>query len=696
MHPRGGVVDAVYVIDPTFVVDVRMGVDRYDRLITALGAAVLNWRYAANGFPEYMDKLVDPAIERMPSFSPAGITGIPPGANLTITIRNTYSPSVHFTKTMASHNMKFGWEAILDQNNSYSPGLGATGSYNFNGIYLRGPLDNSPAAPIGQGLAQMEFGLPNTSSINRVPSSATLSNTHAFYFQEDWRATPRLTLNLGLRYEFWGGVSERFDRTVSGFDPSASIPIAAAAQAAYLRNPIPEVSQLRVQGGLLVAGLNSEPHTLTNPNHNFMPRIGISYSLNDKTVIHTGYGLFYSSAAAGIDQTGFSRTTTTSASTDNGLTYGYPLSNPFPDGVLEPVGAGLGAMTNVGSSVTWINRNPKGVHLQRWEFNVQRELPWRLVAKAGYAGTRQTHLSTSRNLNALPNVYLSRSPVRDQATINYLTTNVANPFYGLIPGVSLGTSTTIARTQLMGQYPQFTGVSINTQQGYAWYHGLVLTAEKRTANGFTMQLSYTYSKAMDGSSFLNAGDAVPTEMIASVDRPHYLAVSSIYEAPIGRGRALLGSIPRWADILVGGWQLQGVLRFQSGPPLGFNNVLLNSSCAGWKDIPLPSDQRNYRKWFRTECFVTASNQQLSSNLVTMPSRFSWLRGDALNVLDLAGTKRFRLSERISLEFKLEVQNALNREWLGSVNMSPTSGSFGQSGAEQSAPRRVYWSGQLRF
>src|SRR5215510_3770337 len=293
VHPRGGVVDAVYMISPTFIVDARLGADRYDRLITSLGSAVLNWRYAANGFPAYMDNLVDASIERMPPFSPSGITGIPPGANLTFTVTNTYSPALRFTKTKAAHNMKFGWEMLVTQANSYSPGLGATGSFNFNGAYLRGPLDNSPAAPIGPGLAQMEYGLPSGSSINRVPSSAVQSYANALYFQEDWRLNPRLTVNLGMRYERWGAASERFDRTVIGFDPNASLPIAAAAQAAYLKNPIPEVSQLRVSGGLLFAGVSGQPHALRDPLHNFMPRVGLAFSLNKRTVIHTGYGIFF-------------------------------------------------------------------------------------------------------------------------------------------------------------------------------------------------------------------------------------------------------------------------------------------------------------------------------------------------------------------------------------------------------------------
>jgi len=139
----------------------------------------------------------------------------------------------------------------------------------------------------------MEYGLPASSAITRTPSSATQGITHGLFFQEDWRISPRLTLNLGLRYEFWGPTSERFNRAVDGWDATAALPIAAQAQAAYLLRPTPEVAQLPVQGGLLFAGTGSRGHGLWSANHDWMPRFGLSYSLNSKTVIHAGYGIFF-------------------------------------------------------------------------------------------------------------------------------------------------------------------------------------------------------------------------------------------------------------------------------------------------------------------------------------------------------------------------------------------------------------------
>lgn len=695
VSPRGAVIDDVFIVNPTLIVNVRFGYGVNDRLVDSLGAATRNWRYAANGFPSSMDALVDPTTERMPAFNPTGYSALPAGASLEFYKSHTWTPSVHVTKTRGAHTMNLGWEMVLRQENEFVPSLGATGSYGFNGSYLVGPLDNSPAAPLGQGLAQMLYGLPSTASINRQPNFAAESNSHGLYFQEDWRVSRRLTLNLGLRYEYWGPTSERFNRTTAGWDPSAALPIAPLVQAKYLLNPTPEVKQLPVQGGLLFAG--GKAAGLWAANHDFMPRIGVSYSLNDKTVLHGGYGIFY--AAGGIQlqapiQTGFARTTTTNATLDNGLTYPNTLANPFPDGVLEPTGASLGAMTNLGNGMRVINTTPRGLSVQRWELNVQRELAGRVVVSAGYNGNRGTHLVSDKNLNALPNPYLSTSAVRDQATINYLTTNIANPFYPLLPATGLSNAT-VARTQLLLPYPQFTGVTLNTQQGYSWYHSLQVTAEKRLSKGFTAQASYTWSKDMEASTFLNAGDPLPTRMIATVDRPHYFALSSIYEFPVGRGKALLGNSSKLLNAMVGGWQIQGVYRFQSGPPLGFNNALLNGSCT-WKQIALPSDQRNVYKWFNTSCFVTASNQQLAYNLVTMPSRFSYLRGDSLSVLDVSMIKTLKVTETIGVEFRAEFLNAFNREWLGSVNVTPTSAAFGQSTYEQSAPRRVYLSLRVKF
>lgn len=702
IHPRGGVIDEVHVFGPSLVMDTRLGFDDYDKLVTSLGSAALNWKYAANGFPSYLDSYIPPSIERMPDISPSGYTGIPPGANLTWNDSYTYEPSVHFTKTHGTHTMNFGWDMLMRRDNDFLPGLTATGNISFSGTYMVGPLDNAASAPIGQGLAQMEYGLPNSFAITVAPSSAAQSISHALYYQDDWRVSQRLTLNLGLRWEYWGPTSERYNRSTQGWNPNATHTYAAAVEAAYLQNPTPEVPTLPLTGGLTFAGAtNGGSHGLWQANdHDFMPRFGFSYALDHKTIIHGGYGIFFGPMGdlfQPVSQAGFSRTTTYNASLDNGLTYPYPLSNPFPAPPLPALGAGLGADTSVGSSISVIKQNPADLYVQRWTFGIQREIPERVVVSIYYTGDRGTHENTSKNLDALPNQYLSTLPTRDQNTINYLTTNLPNPFYQLVPaGTSLYTNTTIARSSLLTPYPLFTGITYNTQQGYNMYNSLQVNAQRRFTNGFTGTFSFTWQNDMEATSFLNAGDPLPEKLPATTDFPVFVSASAIYELPIGQGHRLLGNSSKTVNLILGGWQVQGVSRYQSGPPIGFGDALLNGTCPTWASIALPKSRRNVNEWFNTSCFNTNASQQLANNLVTLPARFSYIRGMPWNDLDLSGVKRFKITERVKAEMRWEFLNATNHVWLGAPVTSPTNGAFGQCTTEDSAPRRVYWSGHVTF
>jgi hypothetical protein len=707
IHPRGGVIDDVEVISPTLVVDARLGFDDFDKLVTSLGQTALTWKYAtyAQGVPGFaqLDNYINPSIERMPDISPAGIQGAPPGANLTWNQSYTYEPSVHFTKTRGAQTMNFGWDMLVRRDNAYLPGLTATGNFNFNGSYMVGPLNTAAVAAEGQGLAQMEYGLPYSTAITVTPSSAAQSVSHALYFQDDWRVSRKLTLNLGLRWEYWGPTSERYNRSTEGWNPNATHSYAAAVEAAYLLNPTPEVSALNLSGGLTFAGTgNGSSHGLWQANdHDFMPRFGLSYALDNKTVLHGGYGIFFGAMGdlfQAVNQTGFSRTTTYNGTLNNGLDgYPYSLANPFPAPPLPAIGAGLGADTNVGSSITVVLPHPKDLYVQRYTLSLQRQLPVGIVVSLAYTGDHGVHLSTSRNLDALPNQYLSTLPTRDTATINYLTAQLPNPFNGLVPaGTSLYSNSTVSRSQLLSPYPLFTGITYNTQQGYNMYNSLQANAERRFANGFTGTFVFTWQNDMEATSFLNAGDPLPEKLPATTDFPIYFSASGIYTLPIGHGHALLGNSSKLVNALLGGWQIDGVYRYQSGPPLGFGDALLNGSCPTFASIALPASQRNYLRWFNTSCFNTNASQQLADNLITLPARFSYIRGMPLNVMDLSGLKKFKISERVTAEMRWEFLNALNHVWLGAPTTTPTSGAFGQAATEQSAPRRVYWSGHLTF
>ena len=164
--------------------------------------------------------------------------------------------------------------------------------------------------------------------------------------------------------------------------------------------------------------------------------------------------------------------------------------------------------------------------------------------------------------------------MRDQATINRLTTQVRNPFYPLLPGTSLGTQT-VAVSQLLLPFPQFTGMTATTNQGYSWYHSLQAMIERRFASGFSFQFSYTFAKQMDAITYLNAGDPMPYRSISANDRPHHIGAAALYELPFGKGKALLANAPSPLRQVAGGWELGFVVNKWSGSPLGFGDMIFN-------------------------------------------------------------------------------------------------------------------------
>jgi hypothetical protein len=347
-------------------------------------------------------------------------------------------------------------------------------------------------------------------------------------------------------------------------------------------------------------------------------------------------------------------------------------------------------MTYAGKSITFFNQSIVPPYIQRWQMGVQRELPGRVLLDVSYAGNHGVKLYTTKNLDGVPNQYLSTLPVRDQTTINYLTANLPNPFYPLLPGTSLS-NTTVARTQLLLPYPQFTGVSESMNQGYDWYNALQVRVERRMSNGLTVHANWTWSKWMAATTYLNAGDASPVYQPSSLDFPQSGTFSGIYEFPLGDGRKFLNHGPRWINFIFGKWQLEGLLHFQSGQDLGFGDALLTGA-----PIVLPSDQRSIHGWFNTKAFVTASGSQLANNLITLHSLFSNIRADCLKQTDLSAMKKFTVHERFYFELRAEFLNAFNNVFLGAPNTTPTSSAFGTVTSDNGAPRNVNLGLRIRW
>jgi hypothetical protein len=717
---RQGVIDDVYSFNATTVLNVRYG---YNRFIRAqdMPAEGRGFDLTSVGFPSAYNEAIDPVIRRFPRLDFPGGTYQGTGQTNEVRPVDTHSFAVTLNKSLGSHSAKAGVELRSYRENDRFASNNQTGQFVFDNTFTK-QKDDSTATQVGLSFAAFLLGIPTSASgVTRAADYAEQSTTWGFFVHDDWKVNQRLTLNLGLRYEFETPLTERYNKSVSGFDSSYTQPIEGSVQTKYaaLNDAAlkAEVPQLTVRGGLLFAssGLRALYET---PKHNFMPRFGFAYKLNEKTVVRGGYGIFFGflgERRGDVIQTGYSITTNFVPTTNN-VTFSSTLSNPFPNGILNPVGSSQGLQTNLGNSISFFNQNPSTAYNQRWELGVQRELPWGFIIDASYVGNRGTHVEITRDINAVPNKFLSALPTRDATRISFLSASVANPFAGLgIPGV--GASSTISRQNLMKPFPEFGTINTTTNDGYSWYHAGQVRIEKRFAKGYTVQASYTHSKFMQATEYLNPADPRPTEVISDQDYPNRLAVSSIVELPFGKGHAFLADANGFVSRLVGGWQIQGVYAYQTGAPLSWGN---NIYFGDFKDLEISSNEQSTAKWFNNAGFValrtstgtvvTSGGQtvwvdfndpcknaynatscpgsplstlkgfnrdasfQLANNIRTFPLRFSNLRVQSTNNVDLSIIKNTRIKERMNVQFRAEFTNAFNHPWL-----SAASGASGTSG-----------------
>jgi hypothetical protein len=689
---RQGVIDYVYTLNSTTVVNARYGYNRFVR-VTDANPGQRGMDISTLGFPKAYNDSISQDIRRFTRFDITSYTGTGIGGEWRPC--DTHAFSFTMNKMMGVHALKGGMEFRAYRENDSFFANEQTGRFVFDAAWTRGPLDTSATAPgsVGQSIAAFLLGLPTSGYVRRAASYAEQSPNWGFFIHDDWRVNNKLSLNIGLRIEHESPLTERFDRSVTGFDFPYVQPFEAQAKAAYALNPTPEVpvDQFKVRGGLLFANVGGLPRGLYNtPTMNLMPRFGLAYKLTEKFVMRGGYGIFFGflgERRGDVIQSGFTRDTQFIASLDNGLTFVNTLSNPFPTGILEPLGAAQAQQTFVGQAVTFFNQDPKIPYMQRWQLGFQYELPSGFVADLSYVGNRGTHVEIARNLNATPNQYLSTSPARDQTRINYLGAQIPNPFYGLMPAGSIAalSGKTIARERLLRAHPEFDTVNGTTNNGYSWYHSLQAGLQKRFAQGYTFGLNYTFSKFMAADTYLNAGDPLPTKMISDQDAPHRLAMSGIYELPFGQGRRFGSDVHPVVSKIIGGWQIQGIYQYQTARiSANWGNIIFYGNL---KDVP--SDNPTVERWFNTDAgFEKDSKKALASNVRTFPQRFNGIRPDPVSNIDLSVTKKTAITEGKEVQFRAEFVNAANHANFAAPNLDPTSASFGRVTAAINYSRRI--------
>jgi hypothetical protein len=689
---RGIMLDEVHMFSPTFVLNFRYGFTQQEFLEHRVSQG---FDLASLGFSPAFVNLFPKGQTAVPNISVGSLSTLSPsesGDGIAASLNHTLTGN--FSWIRGNHTLRFGPEFRLYRVFSDRHSADNSPVLTFNNLWGRGPLDNSTAPPVGGELVALLLGIPGGNA-TRSGSFATQDRYYAAYFQDDWKISQKLTLNLGLRVEHESPVTERYNRSATQFLPDVANPIAAAAIANYAKSPIAELplANFRVNGGLAFANAGGNPRDFwEGTGLSWLPRIGLAYQLTPQTVIRGGYGIFYGSLGSfktGANLAGFSQNTPIEATSDNGLTFKTTLANPLPTGLLSPLGPAGGLSTNLGQNITLFPKNRKMPYAQRWSLGVQREIAGGFVVEASYVGNRGTRLPVNRNINGTPASYLSTSPTRDINTINFLGAQFPNPFFGLNPQF---TSATISRGALLVPYPQFGTVTYADPVGYSWYHSLQSRVEKRLSKGFTLQMAYTWSKAMEATSFLNPTDAMPYESLSDLDRAHRVTGSGIWELPFGKGRKYGADMHKALDFIAGGWQLSGAVQRQSGAPINWGQMLITGDPNA---LVLPSDQRNADRWFNTGIFNTKSTDVLASNIRTFPLRFSNVRLDSQRRWDFSLNKTFSINERFKLKFRGDTFNVLNEPVLRGPDTNATSSTFGRITAQE-PPRSFQFALNLVF
>jgi outer membrane receptor protein involved in Fe transport len=690
--------DLTTVLSPTMVLDSRIGFNRH---VFAIARHSNGFDPTQLGFPSsfvsQLGGLSFPRIEMGNYFSsPAcacfGYTGS------TYTYTNTYSWSETLSKTVGSHSLKTGLNFRVIQNNQANP-TSSTGTFTFNRGFTQFNPQQADAAS-GDEFASFLLGTPASGSVPVNAAFAFQSRYYAVFLQDDWRVNDRLTLNLGVRWDYESPNTERYNRQNRGFDISALSPV-----------QVPGFETL--YGGLLFTDSNHRNPYQKDLN-NFQPRIGLAYKFTPTTVFRAGYGMTYLPTFDIGYNNGFNISTAFNSSVNGGLTPATYLSNPYPNGILQPAGSALGLSTLLGQSFQFSDPYRVVPFVHQFSAQLQQQLPWQTLLSVGYAGSRSRELQIAKAINEIP--------ASAFALGNALLTQIPNPLYNRLPVSSSINTPTVTRQQLLRPYPQFTSITeSNIPAGYSSYDSLQVAFDKRFSHGLNFIVSYTYSKALEATSYLNPQDSIdnPARTLSGFDAPHRLSIAGNYALPFfntGRG---------WKNAFLGGWQVNAIAYVQSGLPVlapttgGGGAPTVNSPASTTYTrgaistgiSPLLSGTTTLGQQFNT-CTITLTGTRQNCSSPTQPAAWRIQSPYELSTLSLylpgvrdrrppqvnmSMFKTFNLTESLHLQFRAEAFNLTNTPWFGSPTVAVNSARFGQmTKLQTNDPRSLQLALRLNF
>jgi len=675
--------NATVTASPTTVIAIRWGFNRFYSRSTQESAG---FNLTQLGLPASLaSQTPNPAFPAITMSDVSSFGG--GGTNQDVFYSRNFNTTI--SKFVGKHNLKAGFD-FRTLHDFGTPSSGPT-SLGFSAVFTQAKAQSATAGT-GASLATMLLGYPTSGSMNVVASFDDFVRYYGGFVQDDYRVTPKLTLNLGIRFEYESGIQERNNKLIVGLNPTAA-------------NPLPGVT-----GAVEYAGVGGNP-TQTGDALSVRPapRFGVAYQLDGKTVARGGYGIFWAPTFFSFQNAiGYSQTTSIVTSTNGNFTPAASLANPYPNGLLQPSGNTLGALSGIGQAITIPDPKTQSAgYVQEYSLEVQRQAPGGLVLTLGSLGSHSLYLLQSgQNIDQLNPSNFSLGSA--------LTQSVANPFYNN-GGVGSIANATVSREQLLLPFPQYTSVALATSgTASSRYYSFYFRAERRFSKGLSVLASYAWSRSNDdviGLSLAGASQIASVSgaqnaynlngewSLSTQDVPNRFTTAITYELPFGKGKTFLNG-SRALNLIVGGWSANAFGVMQTGYPLSVtqpnNNSVIGASyqrpnATGVAPATSGSVDSRVTDWLNPAAFSQAA-QFTFGNV----SRFIDVRGPGLFNWDLSVFKTFSIRERIRAQFRAEALNATNTAYFGTPNTTVTNSSFGVITSQINNPRLVQLGTRITF
>jgi hypothetical protein len=693
-----------HIFNPTFTMNFNFGVNRHVEGGTGQG---FGFQSSNLGLPSFIDSIA-PAFPQITEQGYAGL-GANGGNNNYITPQTDWTTSVDFTKMRGKHALSFGFTDVwlrIDGGH-----YGAT-LLNFDTSSTAGPDPNNQTAGTGNGFASFLLGVGTNSQTSFQAFPATDKHFLGWYIQDGWKVTPKVTFNLGLRYEIQTAPTERRNAQ-NYFNFTAENPISS------------QVGGGAFYPGELVFNSPGNSGLYKTQYNNVAPRVSVAIQAASKVVVRAGYGIFYVPNFYGQGPNdGYSQATSWNTSLNNGINPASTLSgnsnvdcenagvfapcgSAFPNGERFPTGNAAGGLQDVGFGTTITNSNRNTPYVQQWMAGVQYSFTPNDLLDVSYVGNHGTDVLANYEQWEEPSVGVL-------ALGNALFNQVPNPFYGHITSSSCGLNNpTISLYQTLMPFPEYCSVyEPQPAVGTSSYDALEVTFTHRWHSGLDLNLSYTYSKFMDnvqgnsgwafpgsGNNNLNSYNLASDYSVDVTDIPNKFVATYDYELPFGKGKHFGSDWSGPINAILGGWQWTGILTAQSGLPISIqpasNNVGFgfNQRPNVVPGVSLTPANQSINNWINPAAF----SQPPAFTFGDAPRFFSNLRGPTFFSWDMGIQKRWNLFEHKQLQFRFEMFNALNHPdfFLPDTNLGDIATTFGKITAAYPArtaqiAAKFYW------